>query len=248
MKKRILALEKISRRLESTPAERARWTKKANKYAANFLAQLPDLQAFSPLGDKSLELENHPVGLDEPLEMDAALDLIARQVDGVGLKPASAGHLGYIPGGGLYPTALGDYLAAVGNAYAGLFFAHPGSVRIENMVVRWMCKMVGYPATAHGTLTSGGSIANLAAFATGRDAMKIKARDIEKTVIYLTKQVLEQRGMLAADLRELLGSRQRAHDVMRKKRRLTLPQIRLLNEKLKVPAEVLIRDYALTGH
>ena len=59
---------------------------------------------------------------------------------------------------------------------------------------------------------------------------------------------LEQRGMQAADLRELLGSRQRAHDVMRKKRRLTLPQIRSLNEKLKVPAEVLIRDYALTGH
>ena len=59
---------------------------------------------------------------------------------------------------------------------------------------------------------------------------------------------LEQRGMQAADLRDLLGSRQRAHDVMRKKRRLTLPQIRSLNEKLKVPAEVLIRDYALTGH
>ena len=58
---------------------------------------------------------------------------------------------------------------------------------------------------------------------------------------------LEQRGMRAADLRDALGSRQRAHDVLHKKRRLTLPQIRSLNEKLKVPAEVLIRDYALVG-
>lgn len=56
---------------------------------------------------------------------------------------------------------------------------------------------------------------------------------------------LEQRGMQPADLQQVLGSRQRAHDVMRKKRRLTLPQIRSLNEKLRVPAEVLIRDYAL---
>ena len=58
---------------------------------------------------------------------------------------------------------------------------------------------------------------------------------------------LEQRGLRAADLRDVLGSRQRAHHVLHKKRRLTLAQIRSLNEKLKVPAEVLIRDYALVG-
>ena len=56
---------------------------------------------------------------------------------------------------------------------------------------------------------------------------------------------LEQRGMQAADLHGVLGSRQRTHDVLHKKRRLTLPQIRALNEKLNVPADVLIRDYAL---
>ena len=56
---------------------------------------------------------------------------------------------------------------------------------------------------------------------------------------------LEQRGMQASDLHGVLGSRQRTHDVLRKKRRLTLTQIRSLTEKLKVPAEVLIRDYAL---
>ena len=59
------------------------------------------------------------------------------------------------------------------------------------------------------------------------------------------KFALEQRGMQPADLQKVLGSRQRTHDVMRKKRRLTLQQICSLNEKLNVPAEVLIRDYAL---
>ena len=57
---------------------------------------------------------------------------------------------------------------------------------------------------------------------------------------------LEQRGMQASDLHGVLGSRQRTHDVLRKTRRLTLAQIRSLAEKLKLPAEVLIRDYALS--
>ncbi len=58
---------------------------------------------------------------------------------------------------------------------------------------------------------------------------------------------LEQRGMDAADLKDVLGSRQRVHDVLHKKRRLTLQQIRSLTAKLHVPAEVLIRDYSLKG-
>ena len=56
---------------------------------------------------------------------------------------------------------------------------------------------------------------------------------------------LERRGMQASDLHGVLGSRQRTHDVLRKKRRLTLAQIRSLTEALKLPAEILIRDYAL---
>lgn len=42
---------------------------------------------------------------------------------------------------------------------------------------------------------------------------------------------LEQRGMRAADLHGVPGSRQRTHDVLHKERRLTLPQNRSLNEK-----------------
>ena len=52
------------------------------------------------------------------------LSLIERHVDRPGINPASGGHLGYIPGGGLYPSALGDFLADVTNRYAGVFFAY----------------------------------------------------------------------------------------------------------------------------
>ena len=109
-------------------------------------------------------------------------------MDEVGINPASGGHMGYIPGGGLYPSALGDYIAAVNNKYAGVFFAAPGAVRLENMLIRWMCKLMGYPETSTGNLTSGGSIANLVAVVTARESFDLKARDFEKTVIYLSEQ------------------------------------------------------------
>ena len=48
---------------------------------------------------------------------------------------------------------------------------------------------MGYPKNAAGNLTSGGSIANLVAIVTAREAHNLKARDFENSVIYLSEQV-----------------------------------------------------------
>jgi HTH-type transcriptional regulator / antitoxin HigA len=54
---------------------------------------------------------------------------------------------------------------------------------------------------------------------------------------------IDQRGLTSADLQRVLGSRQRVHDIMRRKRRLSLEHVRALHKELGVPAEVLIRAY-----
>ena len=107
-------------------------------------------------------------------------------MDRPGISPASAGHLGYIPGSGIFHSALGDYLADITNRYAGVFFASPGAVRMEHMLTRWMASVVGFPASAAGNLTSGGSIANLIGVVTARDAKQVTTREIHRSVIYLT--------------------------------------------------------------
>ena len=122
--------------------------------------------------------------LDIPIEessktMEELLVALKENVDRPNLNPASPGHFGYIPGGGVYTSALADYMAAATNRFSGVFYACPGTVRMENHLIRWMCKMVGYPDTALGNLSSGGSIANLSAISTARDVKGIKARDIE---------------------------------------------------------------------
>ena len=54
---------------------------------------------------------------------------------------------------------------------------------------------------------------------------------------------IEQRGLTPRELRAIFGSRQRVHDVLRRKRRLSMEQVRALHEKLAIPAEVLIQAY-----
>ena len=79
--------------------------------------------------------------------------------------------MGYIPGGGLFHSALGDFLAAASNKYAGFAPAAPGAVRLENATAAWLARGDRLCRRApRGTLTSGGSMANLTAIVAAREA------------------------------------------------------------------------------
>ena len=145
------------------------------------------MRGYQTTADAGLELLDTPIA-EDGIPMRDAIGLFERAVVQPGGQPASGGYLAYIPGGGIYHGALGDYLAAVSNKYAGVFFAGPGAVRMENMLVRWTADLVGYPAGAAGNIASGGSIANLTAIATARDAHGLRGADYAKAVVYITQQ------------------------------------------------------------
>ena len=187
MKETIRKLELASRVLEPNAAAREAVRSHVVKYAEDFLDNIEDLKAFNISDAKGIGLLDSPIS-EEGIGIDEAISLIRDNVDTPGLNPASGGHVAYIPGGGIYYSALGDYLADVFNRYAGVFYASPGAVRMENMLIRWMSEIVGYPSDAAGNLTTGGSLANLIAIVTARDAQNIKAKDIERSVIYLSEQ------------------------------------------------------------
>ena len=52
---------------------------------------------------------------------------------------------------------------------------------------------------------------------------------------------MEQRGMSAADLQAMIGSRSRAHEILNRKRPLSLAMVRRLHAGLVIAAETLIR-------
>lgn len=179
---RLRELEALSRPLEPNAEERAAVREELIAYSEDFLERLPTGKTFSPeLPDWSLLDSPFQEG---PVALNDLLPGMARELDTPGINPASPGHLGYIPGGGLFYSSLGDYLAAVTNRYAGVFFGSPGAVRMENQLIAWMAGLVGYPDTAAGNHASGGSIANLSAVIAAREAHGIKARDVERAVVY----------------------------------------------------------------
>ena len=202
MIKRIKELEKISRLLEPTAHERKEARKKVVTYSEVFLNDIEKIKAYNVTPDKGIALHESPIS-EMPMDIDKAIKLIEKNVDYPGLNPASGGHLAYIPGGGIYFSALGDYLADIFNRYAGVFYASPGAVRMENMLIKWMAGIVGYTSAplssrrgaggeakqAAGNRTSGGSLANLMGVVTARDAKNISSALIPKSVIYLTQQV-----------------------------------------------------------
>lgn len=163
------ALEAAMRPLEPDADERARLGGMALDHALDFIAALPEAPANRGWDDvfaRRLDPEFAEAGRD-PADV---LAYVGECVDRPGIGTASPRFMGYIPGGGLFHSALGDLLAAASNKYSGFASASPGGVRLENATTAWLAQVVGFPAAAAGTLTSGGSMANLTAIVAAREA------------------------------------------------------------------------------
>jgi aromatic-L-amino-acid/L-tryptophan decarboxylase len=188
LEERIRSLEARARTLEPPPEERTAVREAVMGYADGFLDALPDAPTYR--ADRSPVEGLTRFGITEHgREPEEVLEVLRTAVDGAGLNPASAGHLGYIPGGGLTEAALGDYIAAVTNHYAGVGFAGPGAVEMERQLLAWMADLMGYPEGWGGNLASGGSIANLIAVVTAREAKGLRAADYPNAAVYTTGQV-----------------------------------------------------------
>lgn len=169
--------------LDIPETERLEYFRQVSAYANNFVSSLSGVRAFreKPMG--SLVIDNKKHTLEE------LLALYKQEVAETGINAASGKHLGYIPGGGIFTAALADFIAAVTNPYAGVYFASPGAAQIENEVVQWLKSVFSFPDNAVGCLTSGGSVSTLIAFTAARDKHQIKNERIAKSVIYLSEQV-----------------------------------------------------------
>ncbi len=180
----IEALQQISQELNPSFEEREQINDQIQEFVNNFLKNIETYPAYAQ-GNPNIEklsIQKNKKNLKELLT-DFNSEVVLK-----GIKPASGKHLGYVPGGGIYTAAIGDFLASVTNEYAGMYYASPGAVTIENELLNWMKSIFGFPKEAVGNLTSGGSIANLIALTAARDKHQIKNEKITKSVIYLSPQ------------------------------------------------------------
>lgn len=73
---------------------------------------------------------------------------------------------GWYMGAGNFPGALGDFLAAIDGSNLG--GGNTAAAQLDRQVVDWLRRIAGFPPESGGTLTSGGSAANLVCHAVAR--------------------------------------------------------------------------------
>jgi aromatic-L-amino-acid/L-tryptophan decarboxylase len=181
----LIKLENISHSLDPEEGLRLSMWHQAFDYANQFLNELPNLPGFGysdfqKLSSMRIEEKAKPI--------ETILEILRTEVDISGISSASGKHLGFIPGGGLWSSALADMLGDITNKYSGIAFSSPGSVKIENQVIRWLTNIIGYSAEGFGHLTSGGSVANLIAIKAARDFHNINSTIVRTSVIYYGEQ------------------------------------------------------------
>jgi glutamate/tyrosine decarboxylase-like PLP-dependent enzyme len=169
LRSRLLDLQRAAAALEPDADARAMLAGLTVGHAEAFLAALedgPSYEAWTGANAAALAAPFPETGRDAEAVLAEFDTCVARP----GITTASGRFTGYIPGGGLFHAALGDFLAAATNKYSGFAPAAPGAVRLENAVANWLARVIDMPEGAAGVLTSGGSLANLTAIIAAREA------------------------------------------------------------------------------
>ncbi|RMF96855.1 MAG: aminotransferase class V-fold PLP-dependent enzyme, partial [Gammaproteobacteria bacterium] len=205
---RLQELAAAARPLELDASARAQETEAVQRYVENWLQALPEKPVYMP--DRAQAAADALGIAEQGSDIDEALRILAEQVDNSGQNLGSSRFFAYIPSGGLYPAALGDYLAAAINRYAGVDYAAPGAARLENGLLAWLAGEIGYPYTARGDLASGGSIATLSAVVAARERQRIGPAEVERGCVYLTRlthhcvrKALQIAGLAQSQVREV---------------------------------------------
>jgi aromatic-L-amino-acid decarboxylase len=186
-----------------------------------------------------LTLRNQPVSVPMPSRAQAeallrrpipehgtdAHALIDEVVRDVIPPPFHADHprfYSFVPSPINWVSVIADLLVSSHNLFVGHWLASSTASQVEVIVLDWLKELCGLPAAGGGILVSGGSIANLSAIATAREA--ILGGPDERAVIYCSDQT---HSSLAKGVR-ILGFR-------REQRRAvpTDPQLRLSVSELE---------------
>ena len=108
----------------------------------------------------------------------AALRIFGEVLDPATRAQDDPMNLAYIPAA---PTRAGvafDSVTSAANIFGGLWEAGAGAIFAENQALAWLVELLGWPETAGGCFVSGGTIGNLSALVTARNAALTKNQGV----------------------------------------------------------------------
>jgi aromatic-L-amino-acid decarboxylase len=123
---------------------------------------------------------------EEATPVSELVEILARDVFPNALKSDHPRFYAFVPSPTNFVSVIGDLLISGHNLFAGHWMAASAAGQIEINVIDWLNELVGFPKEGGGILVSGGSMANLSAIATAREARLGGPND--KAVVYCSDQ------------------------------------------------------------
>ena len=157
---------------------------KAAELLVGRIQDLPEEEAWDGEFRQGLEkqlMKDPPEDGRSPAEV---IEQVAREILPVAMRLDHPRCFAFIPSSPTWPGVLADFMAAGYNINACTWLAGSGASQLELVVIDWLRQWVGYPETAGGLFTSGGSAASLDAFVAAREA----ADHPERTTVYMSDQ------------------------------------------------------------
>ncbi|MCC7195831.1 MAG: aminotransferase class V-fold PLP-dependent enzyme [Gemmatimonadaceae bacterium] len=148
------------------------------------LSTMPSRGSYDDIDALCRSLREGPPEDGAPL--DALLDPLFYDCIPRSFTTPGPGYMAYIPGGGLYPAALADFIADTTNRFTGIWQAAPALVQLEANALDWLREWMQFPAGARGLFTTGGSMANFNAILCARE--RLLGLDIRPGTLYVSSQ------------------------------------------------------------
>ena len=112
------------------------------------------------------------------------MDRAAQEVLPYTLRLDHPRSFAFVPSAPTWPGVLAEFIAAGYNINACSWLVASGPSQLELVVIDWFRRWLGYPESAGGLFTSGGSAASLDAFVAAREA----AGHPEQATVYMSNQ------------------------------------------------------------
>jgi aromatic-L-amino-acid decarboxylase len=172
--------------LEYTAVEMQRLADLVVRRSIAHVASLPEQPVMGNVRAEDLCRALREPAPDGPTPLEPLLDALFDEYVPRSFNAPSPGYFAFIPGGGVFPAALADFIAGTTNRYTGVWQAAPALVQLEANALDWLRDWMGFPDTTRGLFTAGGSMATFNALLCARE--RHLGADIRGGVIYTSDQ------------------------------------------------------------
>jgi aromatic-L-amino-acid/L-tryptophan decarboxylase len=156
--------------LDPSADEIRNWGNSVIQLMTNYFGDLRDHKVYGRMSSREIRGRLDSALPTHGTDFEALLKVFRETIIPFSRQNAHPRMFGYVQSPGTPLATFADLLASTLNANLTVWRSAPAPVELERLTIDWVRQILGFNAEAGGLLVSGGSMANLAAIATARQA------------------------------------------------------------------------------